>query len=738
MIPKVLDIYIIINTIVILSLVGLGSAVLIQNRSLEINRVFTFFVFCISVWIISNYISNDTDNSTHVAVVANYFVFGFSFMASIAILWFSILLTEDKKARKRFKQFLPALLIITALCFTPLVIAGVELQPPVYAVLFGPLVLLYAAGLFGSIIAAGNILRRNIRHSTGSHRDRLRVIFKALVASMTLLLITQFILPTTTGWFGLTNIGILSMLILVFGFYYSVAKHKLFDLRFLVVRSLAYILSLGLILTMYAVISTELSKYLFTAPSDTTWKNLSNVVLVIFAAVSYGPAKRYFNRVTNKLFYRDAYEPQEFLNQVNRVVVTNSNLEKMLSESTSVIEQHIKSEYTLFNLSETAYTPKRVIGAAHDFISEADTERFGELTADLHDIVLITDELEVNDELKRLLRKYNIALFAKLVTNLKYDLKGIGFLALGAKKSGNPYSKQDVNIMRIIAGELVIAIENTLRFEEIENFNVTLQDKVDDATKRLKRANDKLKALDETKDEFISMASHQLRTPLTSVKGYVSMVLEGDAGELNPTQRKLLEQSFASSQRMVYLIADLLNLSRLRTGKFVIEAKPTNLAEVIESEVDQLKASAAGRNLTLTYEKPKVFSSLMLDETKIRQVIMNFADNAIYYTPSGGKINIQLRETKDSVEFTVNDNGIGIPADEQHHLFNKFYRAKNAQKARPDGTGLGLFMAKKVIIAQGGAIVFHSKEGKGSTFGFTFSKQKLKVAEPVQPQLAKT
>jgi signal transduction histidine kinase len=216
------------------------------------------------------------------------------------------------------------------------------------------------------------------------------------------------------------------------------------------------------------------------------------------------------------------------------------------------------------------------------------------------------------------------------------------------------------------------------------------------------------------------------------------MVLEGDAGELNPTQRKLLEQSFASSQRMVYLIADLLNLSRLRTGKFVIEAKPTNLAEVIESEVDQLKASAAGRNLTLTYEKPKVFSSLMLDETKIRQVIMNFADNAIYYTPSGGKINIQLRETKDSVEFTVNDNGIGIPADEQHHLFNKFYRAKNAQKARPDGTGLGLFMAKKVIIAQGGAIVFHSKEGKGSTFGFTFSKQKLKVVEPVHPELAKT
>lgn len=251
--------------------------------------------------------------------------------------------------------------------------------------------------------------------------------------------------------------------------------------------------------------------------------------------------------------------------------------------------------------------------------------------------------------------------------------------------------------------------------------------------RQLQRTNEKLKALDETKDEFISMASHQLRTPLTSVKGYVSMVLEGDAGELNPTQKKLLEQSFASSQRMVYLIADLLNLSRLRTGKFIIEPKPTNLADVIESEVEQLKASAAGRNLTLTYNKPKNFPTLMIDETKIRQVIMNFSDNAIYYTPAGGKIEIQLEETAKTVEFKVVDNGIGIPAEEQRHLFSKFFRAKNAQKARPDGTGLGLFMAKKVIVAQGGAIIFKSALGKGSTFGFSFSKEKLKIPETTPP-----
>lgn len=203
------------------------------------------------------------------------------------------------------------------------------------------------------------------------------------------------------------------------------------------------------------------------------------------------------------------------------------------------------------------------------------------------------------------------------------------------------------------------------------------------------------------------------------------MVIEGDAGKVSKKQIELLDQAFVGSQRMVYLIADLLNVSRLRTGKFVIEPKKTNLADIVEGEITQLKETAKGRDLELTFSKPKNFPDLMLDETKIRQVIMNFADNAIYYTPSGGHIKVGLEDKGDFVEFTVTDDGIGVPKAEQHHLFNKFYRAGNAKKARPDGTGLGLFMAKKVVIAQGGSIIFKTQENRGSTFGFSFNKQPL-------------
>ena len=178
---------------------------------------------------------------------------------------------------------------------------------------------------------------------------------------------------------------------------------------------------------------------------------------------------------------------------------------------------------------------------------------------------------------------------------------------------------------------------------------------------------------------------------------------------------------------MVYLIADLLNVSRLKTGKFVIEKSKVNLPEVVESEIHQLDEMLKARGLTLKVDVQKGFpEELLLDETKTRQVVMNFVDNAIYYTPSGGKITVKLSSTSKEIKCEVIDDGIGVSPKEQKHLFSKFFRASNAKKARPDGTGLGLFMAQKVVSAQGGAVLFHSKLGKGSTFGFTFPNKAVK------------
>lgn len=722
------DLYLVVDLVIVLALSVLSLAILLKNKTAELNRIFALFVTCTSVWIIANYISNDLDNTPRTAVIANYFVFFFSYNVAVYLLRFTNTLASDTEARRIFNKWRLPMFLIGATGATPLVVAGAQVQGKVYAVHFGPLAPLYFITLITIVALSVYVTYRNMRRSRGDQKARLRVLFNSFCWTFPGLILMQAILPAVTGWFGLTNIGIMPMLILVFGLYYGVVKHRLFDLRWVIVRALVYTLTLGSLSVFYGITSYYITR-LIASFNNILLVDLLNVVVIIIIASAYAPVRKGFNKFTNKFFYQDAYDSEVFLDNLNKVLVNTAEIRPLLRISAEIIEQNLKSNFCVFALKESGSSKNPLIaGSTNNQSFDIDLNLLISLTSKLNTKIINVDYLPPHSEkLHRTFEDYSIAILARLVSETSRSVEGSGFLIIGSKKSGNPYNQQDLAILEIIVNELVIAIQNALRFEEIQGFAATLQAKVNEATAELKAANQKLKDLDASKDEFISMASHQLRTPLTSVKGYLSMVLEGDAGKLSAMQRKLLTQSFNSSQRMVYLIADLLNVSRLKTGKFVVEASLTNLAEVVEGEITQLQETASGRGLTLSYDKPASFPDLMLDETKIRQVIMNFIDNAIYYTPKGGHIVVKLEDKTDSIEFTVTDDGMGVPKPEQHELFNKFYRAGNARKARPDGTGLGLFMAKKVIIAQGGGIIFTSQEGKGSTFGFTFAKPKLKL-----------
>lgn len=504
---------------------------------------------------------------------------------------------------------------------------------------------------------------------------------------------------------------------------YSLVKQGLFDLRAVVVRAVAYVLSMGLLVISAGGIVLIVSLLLAGDELGLEQAILISFISIVIASV-YQPIIRWFNRVTNRLFYRDAYSPQVLIDELNKILVSTIELREMLKEVSQLVASTLRTDlcfFTLHNREGAAI----VVGAARGGLSQQERVELQKIIKANRDPFVIVEELDHSRrQLKAALEGHRANLILPMI-DAKHGFRITGYMALGEKKNGSTYNHQDIEVLTIIANELVIATQNAMRFEEIQGFNLTLQERVDEKTKKLRKTNERLRVLDQTKDDFISMASHQLRTPLTSVKGYVSMVLDGDGGAINETQRKLLNQSFISAQRMTYLISDLLNVSRLRTGKFIIETMPTDLDKVIGEELDQLQETVRSRGLELEYHHPEHFPVLMLDETKLRQVIMNFVDNAIYYTPSGGRIDVYLTEKPESIEFTVVDTGIGVPKHEQHHLFTKFYRAKNAKSARPDGTGLGIFMAKKVIIAQGGAVIFKSTEGKGSTFGFTFPKAKL-------------
>jgi signal transduction histidine kinase len=722
-----------------------GLLVLLRNLAQASNRWFFSFTSFVAVWMPLNFY-----DSNYVVPFWTDTVLKLDFITALFLAWTFVhfvdsFANDNATDQFRFKRLLWWFFAIN-LIDIPAVAYNLVLTSSITK---GNLVVHYKDAFLGYVIVIGFYFIYGIAklyykrsHAKPNDKPALNFIFAGVVLAIVANAFTNLIFPVfinnRTTIEALNVIGYFGLLIFSLSVYIAITTRKLFDIRIVVARSLGYFFALISLGALFIILSFAITGILFKNVNSEDDK-LFYAFLAVGLATIFPYLKHFFDKATNKLFYRDIYDSQSLLDELNNLLVSTYELGLLLNNSADIIIKNLKPtffQFHIYSLSNPSASPKTVI--LKSSIDQKDLNAIQSLAKNVPEKVVVTDALsKQNDLLKSLLQRYNIAILAKLSSSTHEE--GIGYMLLGYKKSGNTYSSQDTKILEIIANELVIAIQNSLRFEEIKNFNATLQQRINDATNKLRRTNNKLKALDETKDDFISMASHQLRTPLTSIKGYLSMMSEGDAGKLTKTQKEMVNQAYISSQRMVYLVADMLNVSRLRTGKFSIQTSSANLADLVEQELSQLKEIAAARHLSLVYSKPNNFPDLMLDETKLRQVVMNFADNAIYYTPPGGKIEVKVVEKPSVIEFSVKDDGIGVPNSEKHHLFTKFYRANNARQARPDGTGLGLYMAKKVIIAQGGSLIFESTEGKGSTFGFVINKPKLNtLVETVKIQPAKS
>ncbi len=230
-------------------------------------------------------------------------------------------------------------------------------------------------------------------------------------------------------------------------------------------------------------------------------------------------------------------------------------------------------------------------------------------------------------------------------------------------------------------------------------------------------ANEKLKDLDKQKTEFVSIASHQLRSPLTAIKGYSSMVLEGSFGEISDKVREAVDRVFQSSQRLVLVIEDFLNISRIELGTMKYEWSDFDLREVVETVVRETRHTVEKNGLKLFFEYDTNLKYVVHgDLGKISQVVSNMLDNAMKYTKQGS-IKVMLEKKVGKVRFAVKDTGIGIGEETMPKLFEKFSRASDAGKTNIAGTGLGLYVAKEIVTAHKGKIWAESEGvGKGSTF----------------------
>lgn len=233
--------------------------------------------------------------------------------------------------------------------------------------------------------------------------------------------------------------------------------------------------------------------------------------------------------------------------------------------------------------------------------------------------------------------------------------------------------------------------------------------------------------LDRAKDEFISLVSHQLRTPLSIIRFHGELLLGGALGKLNGAQREHAQYITDASVRLIKLVGDILNISRVTLDRMKLDLKPTEVNRLIALHIDELLPMAAEKGVTVTFRPDDTLGLVLLDKTVFGQILHNFLTNAIRYTkPGQGRVEVGFVRDKNGFTLTVSDNGIGIPRAARAHVFSRFYRATNAANMEEHGTGLGLYLVKLMADAFGGKVWFESAKGSGTTFYVRISSEGMK------------
>jgi len=272
-----------------------------------------------------------------------------------------------------------------------------------------------------------------------------------------------------------------------------------------------------------------------------------------------------------------------------------------------------------------------------------------------------------------------------------------GFLVYAV---GNRYTTNPELVALIVIG--LTAILFIIAFTIIQSFE------------RLAEAN-------RMKSEFISVISHQLRTPLSNLGWAVELLMSGRLGKIEEKQTEYFRILKENSTRMRELVKDLLTISRIETATLPLKKRETSLTELIKELISESEPLARASNVKIKFQAQENLPNVLIDPSQIRQVVENLLDNAIRYIKDKGGVSIKLEQRGKKLYFEIKDNGVGIPAEDQKYIFQKFFRSENIMKYQTQGTGLGLYISKSIVEKSGGKIGFKSQEGKGSAFWFTLS-----------------
>lgn len=588
--------------------------------------------------------------------------------------------------------------------------------------------ILYALNFIGFMSLGFYILVKKYRRSNGILKIQLSLFLFGLIISCILLTFTNFLAVVLWSSIDLARLGPPSTLILVFFMTYAIIKHRLLDIRVFIVRSIGYTFALlllvslnsfGLIMIQSRMLNREITSY----------ELIITLTLTIFIAFSFNPLQKAFSLLTKKIFYKDSYDSEKLLHELTLIMASTFLLEELTRKLLTLLLStvNIKSGMMILIEDEQVYW---VVSEGYKKVPSIDEKDIQTILQQKNNL-LIYEEQE-DEKIKSIFQKYE----TKLISRFINDGKAVGLLCLGEKLSGELYTEADQTLISIFSAEAAIAIQNAKSYEEIRRFNITLEEEVENATKRLVKANEKLQELDKLKDEFVSIASHELRTPMVSIKNYVWMTLAGKGGKINRKQKFYLDRAYDSANRMTKLINDLLNISRIESGRIILNVEKIDILKLAEAIVSEVKPRAEQLEVKLILNKQAHKKNsdeqidippAIADHDKIAEVLVNLLGNSLKFTPPKGKITVsfEVDEKENEVIVHVSDTGVGLSKEQIPKLFKKFGMIKETYRSKSEaaqGTGLGLYVSKSIIELHGEKIWVES-EGfdKGSVFSFSLS-----------------
>lgn len=674
-------------------LLAQGIIVFIQKPKGSLHQAFFLFQFPIFLWLFSMGLAYLEPDMKQAEFLVKLGFVGVMYIP-VSTYAFSVFFLNDRRQIVFIYAGIFLTSFFTLFVNAPAFTRGAILYPWGYYISLGPLsVLSFLLFLLFVPLFVRNFYKKYL----ASQPEQKRWHFWALVAGIFAFFASVDFFPAFGIHFGFPPVGYLFVGSFVTLMGYFMMRHHLTDLKIIFGRSVGYIFLTLVLFLIY------ISFFLFLFPSIQTATDIITHALIFLISVyliSFAMPKS--QKVIDEMFFKEKIDYAAFITSFNSELRNLTDTQTLMRIFFSFLIDRLRIQRArifFYQENEKAWMVYR--NGMQDY---ALPERINALASDSIKKYFIVNTKIIDardylyhpilDQARRVILKIFRDYEGKLLVPLTYRSFFLGFILIGEKASGESFSHVETHSLEKLAIPLSISLENARLYENIQNAS-------------------------KLKTDFVSIASHQLRTPLAGLRWSLDVLKKKDLGALNQEQYDLLNQISTITDRMIEIVSQLLEVVHIEEDRSKADVAELKLEPIIRDAISEKSALISQNNIHVEYKISRNASKILAHEKNFKTILSIFLDNALKYTPKGGRVWILARALEGRAQLSVKDTGIGIPKKEQFNIFNKFFRASNAQLVEPNGSGLGLFYAKTLLNRLGGEVWFRSEENRGTTFYFT-------------------